>query len=167
MTEYKADKFYLVEINIYGIELEELQMSKRKTLTNKEFIKYVSNGVVISTLLAKATKQFDVFTNILNTYMRQLYIIGASDKVNEILMYAKGSSDLSKIVMVVKNYEDKEVNIDRLDIATGELRLFCEAFDFRNNECLTESYDIWKEMFGSDFYYSVKGEIREYIEACQ
>lgn len=141
-------------------------MSKRKTLTNKEFIKYI-NGVVISTLLAKATKQFDVFTNILNTYTRQLYIIGASDKVSDIFMQAKSSADLCKMVMVVKNCEDKEVNIDRLDIATGELRLFCEAFDFKNNECLTENYDMWHEQFGSDFYYSVRGEIREYIEACQ
>ena len=140
-------------------------MSTRKILTNKEFIKYI-NGVVISTLLAKATKQFDVFTNILNTYMRQLYIMGASDKVSDMLMQAKSSSDLCKIVMAVKNYEDKEVDIDRLDIVSGELRLFCEAFDFKNNECLTESYDMWKEMFGSDFYYSVRGEILEYIEAC-
>ena len=82
-------------------------------------------------------------------------------------MQAKSSADLCKIVMVVKNCEDKEVDINRLDLATGELRLFCEAFDFKNNECLTENYDMWQEQFGSDFYYSVRGEIREYIEACQ
>lgn len=140
-------------------------MSKRKTLTNKEFIKYI-NGVVISTLLAKATKQFDVFTNVLNTYMRQLYIMGASDKVSDMLMRAKSSSDLCKIVMIIKNYEDKEVDINRLAIASGELRLFCEAFDFKNNECLTESYDTWKEQFGDDFPYCVHEEIYAYIEVC-
>ena len=168
MNDYKADKFYLVKINTYGnIESEEELQMQKKTLTNKELIKYAGNGVVISTLLAKATKQFDVFTNILNTYTRQLYIIGASDKVSDIFMQAKSSADLCKIVMVVKNCEDKEVDINRLDLATGELRLFCEAFDFKNNECLTENYDMWQEQFGSDFYYSVRGEIREYIEACQ
>lgn len=140
-------------------------MSKRKTLTNKEFIKYI-NGVVISTLLAKVTEQFDVFTNILNTYMRQLYIMGASDKVSAMFMGATSSADLCKIVMMIKSCEDKEVDIDRLDIVAGELRLFCEAFDFKNNECLTENYDIWQEQFGEDFPYCVRKEIYAYMEVC-
>ena len=169
MTEYKADKFYLVKINIYGnIESEEeLQMSKRKTLLYKDYIAYCANGVKLSKVIKMALGDAQFFQNVINNYARFIELMGISEKFMQIYSTAQSKTDLNRLVTLVEKAENKEVNIDTLEIANGDLRLFCEAFDFKNNECLTENYDMWKEQFGSDFYYSVRGEIREYIEACQ
>lgn len=169
MTEYKADKFYLVKINIYGnIESEEeLQMSKRKTLLYKDYIAYCANGVKLSKVIKMALGDAQFFQNVINNYARFIELMGISEKFMQIYSNAKSKTDLNRLVTLVEKAENKEVNIDNLNIANGDLRIFCEAFDFKNNECLTENYDMWMEQFGSDFYYSVRGEIREYIEACQ
>lgn len=169
MTEYRADKFYLVKINTYGnIESEEeLQMSKRKTLLYKDYIAYCANGVKLSKVIKMALGDAQFFQNVINNYARFIELMGISEKFMQIYSNAKSKTDLNRLVTLVEKAENKEVNIDTLEIANGDLRLFCEAFDFKNNECLTENYDMWKEQFGSDFYYSVRGEIREYIEACQ
>lgn len=169
MNEYKADKFYLVKINTYGnIESEEeLQMSKRKTLLYKDYIAYCANGVKLSKVIKMALGDAQFFQNVINNYARFIELMGISEKFMQIYSTAQSKTDLNRLVTLVEKAENKEVNIDTLEIANGDLRLFCEAFDFKNNECLTENYDMWKEQFGSDFYYSVRGEIREYIEACQ
>lgn len=169
MTEYRADKFYLVKINTYGnIESEEeLQMSKRKTLLYKDYIAYCANGVKLSKVIKMALGDAQFFQNVINNYARFIELMGISEKFMQIYSTAQSRTDLNRLVTLVEKAENKEVNIDNLNIENGDLRLFCEAFDFKNNECLTESYDMWKEQFGSDFYYSVRGEIREYIEACQ
>lgn len=169
MNEYKADKFYLVKINTYGnIESEEeLQMSKRKTLLYKDYIAYCANGVKLSRVIKMALGDAQFFQNVINNYARFIELMGISEKFMQIYSTAQSKTDLNRLVTLVEKAENKEVNIDTLEIANGDLRLFCEAFDFKNNECLTENYDMWKEQFGSDFYYSVRGEIREYIEACQ
>ena len=169
MTEYRADKFYLVKINTYGnIESEEeLQMSKIKTLLYKDYIAYCANGVKLSKVIKMALGDAQFFQNVINNYARFIELMGISEKFMQIYSTAQSKTDLNRLVTLVEKAENKEVNIDTLEIANGDLRLFCEAFDFKNNECLTENYDMWKEQFGSDFYYSVRGEIREYIEACQ
>ena len=169
MNDYKADKFYLVKINTYGnIESEEeLQMSKRKTLLYKDYIAYCANGVKLSKVIKMALGDAQFFQNVINNYARFIELMGISEKFMQIYSTAQSKTDLNRLVTLVEKAENKEVNIDTLEIANGDLRLFCEAFDFKNNECLTENYDMWKEQFGSDFYYSVRGEIREYIEACQ
>lgn len=169
MNDYKADKFYLVKINIYGnIESEEeLQMSKRKTLLYKDYIAYCANGVKLSKVIKMALGDAQFFQNVINNYARFIELMGISEKFMQIYSTAQSKTDLNRLVTLVEKAENKEVNIDTLEIANGDLRLFCEAFDFKNNECLTENYDMWQEQFGSDFYYSVRGEIREYIEACQ
>ena len=169
MNEYKADKFYLVKINTYGnIESEEeLQMSKRKTLLYKDYIAYCANGVKLSKVIKMALGDAQFFQNVINNYARFIELMGISEKFMQIYSTAQSKTDLNRLVTLVEKAENKEVNIDTLEIANGDLRIFCEAFDFKNNECLTENYDMWQEQFGSDFYYSVRGEIREYIEACQ
>ena len=168
MTEYKADKFYLVKINIYGnIESEEeLQMSKRKTLLYKDYIAYCANGVKLSKVIKMALGDAQFFQNVVYNYAKFLEIMGISEKFMQIYSTAQSRTDLNRLVTLVEKAENKEVNIDNLNIENGDLRLFCEAFDFKNNECLTESYDMWKEQFGSDFPYCIHEEIYAYIEVC-
>ena len=167
MTEYKADKFYLVKINIFGIESEEeLQMSKRKTLLYKDFIAYCANGVKLSKVIKMALGDAQFFQNVVYNYAKFLEMMGIYEKFIQIYSNAKSRADLDRLVTLVEKAENKEVNIDNLNIENGDLRLFCEAFDFKNNECLTESYDMWKEQFGSDFPYCIHEEIYAYIEVC-
>lgn len=134
-----------------------------KVITNKELLQFVRR-TTISEQLSTVTDDIMKFTAVLNNFMGPLNSIGAADKVNKLLMSATDSEDLRHIFQVVEVAESRPVNLDRLNIQ--ELRLYCNAFDYKYNECLTNSFDMWSEVFGTEFNDCVRKEIMEYIENC-
>lgn len=134
-----------------------------KVITNRELLQFV-RGTTISEQLSSVSDDIMKFTAVLNNFMGPLNSIGAAGKVNKLLMSATNSEDLRHIFQVVKVAESRPVNLDRLNIQ--ELRLYCNAFDYKYNECLTNSFDMWSEVFGTEFNNCVRKEIVAYIENC-
>ena len=134
-----------------------------KVITNKELLQFIRR-TTISEQLNTVTDDIVKFTDVLNNFMGPLNSIGAAGKVNKLLMSATDSEDLRHIFQVVKVAESRPVNLDRLNIQ--ELRLYCNAFDYKYNECLTNSFDMWSEVFGTEFNNCVRKEIVAYIENC-
>ena len=132
-----------------------------KVITNKELLQFIRR-TTISEQLSSVSDDIVKFTAVLNNFMGPLNSIGAAGKVNKLLMSATDSEDLRHIFQVVKVAESRPVNLDRLNIQ--ELRLYCNAFDYKYNECLTNSFDMWSEVFGTEFNNCVRKEIVAYIE---
>jgi predicted metalloendopeptidase len=120
---------------------------------------YLNDAIEFDAIIAslvKSREEWSEYTKMYNPYK--------VNKVNKLLMSATDSEDLRHIFQVVKIAESRPVNLDRLNIQ--ELRLYCNAFDYKYNECLTNSFDMWSEVFGTEFNDRVRKEIVAYIENC-